>query len=63
MDKMEDYFLMFSENLNIFPKAGLNLDLTYMRWNDLTLDLFSDDDGDDDLETGDGDDLENGDDK
>ena len=34
-----------------------------MRWNDLTLDLFSDDDGDGDLEIDYGDDLENGDDK
>ena len=31
-----------------------------MKWSDLTLDLFNDDDGDNDLETDDGDDLENG---
>ena len=31
-----------------------------MRWSDLNLDLFNDDDGDGDIETDDGDDLENG---
>ena len=34
-----------------------------MKWNDITLEILNDDDGDGDLETDDGDYLNNGDDK